>query len=43
MELDKGQLTIKPAKEIQVDQIMKLYARARTFMAEHGNLSLIHI
>lgn len=37
MELDKGQLTIKPAKEIQVDQIMKLYARARTFMAEHGN------
>ena len=37
MEFCEGQLEIKQAAQEQLGQMMELYAKARKFMADHGN------
>ena len=35
--MDKAEFKIRKARENDISSIMKIYAHARTFMAEHGN------
>ena len=37
MEQMKETFQIRQADESQLDEIMAIYARARSFMADHGN------